>query len=79
MREKKSSKEGEREREGAPKEPGSHGSSALSVDYELPRSPRESRKSSQRAPEKLLESQNGVRRGAGELIIYWQGQWIITF
>ena len=62
-REKKSSKNRKRKREGAPKEFESHGSLALSVDYDLPRSPRESRKSSQRAPEELLGSQHGTRRG----------------
>ena len=67
LRETKSSKKREREREGAPKELGSHGSSALSMGFELPRSPRESRKSSQRVPEELLGSQNGARRGSKEI------------
>ena len=67
LRGKKSNNKREREREGAPKELESHGSSALSIDYELPMSPRESRKSSQRAPEELLGNQNGARRGSEEL------------
>ena len=52
-REKKSSKKQRRERKGALQEPPSHDSSALSSDYELPKSPWESRKTSQRAREEL--------------------------
>ena len=66
-REKQSSKKRRRERQGAPAELGSHESLALSSDYELPKSRRESRKTSQRAPEELLESRNGARRGPEEL------------
>jgi len=66
VRETKSSKKREREREGAPKELGCHGSSAVAMDYELRMSPREYRKSYQRAHEELLGSQNGAWRGAKE-------------
>ena len=66
LREKKSSKKREREREGAPKELGCHGSSALAIDYELRMSPLESRKSYQRAHEEILGSQHGARRDSKE-------------
>ena len=52
-------RERESEREGAPKELGCHGSSAVAMDYELRMSPREYRKSYQRAHEEPLGSQHG--------------------
>jgi len=66
-REKKGSKKLSRELQEAPEELRSHDPRSLPTDYELRRSRSEPPRSSQRAPEELLESRNGARRGPEEL------------
>ena len=67
LREKQGSQKLPREFQEAPEELPSHDPRSVFTDYELPRSRREPPKSSQRAPQELLESQHGVRRDPKEL------------